>query len=70
MVILMVKERVLFMCIHNAARSQMAEGLFRNLYGENFDVYSAGSDPQAVDPLAIKVWKKLELIFLIIVLKV
>lgn len=50
----MVKERVLFMCIHNAARSQMAEGLFRDLYGDSFDVYSAGSDPQNVDPIAIK----------------
>ncbi|MEN6292587.1 MAG: arsenate reductase ArsC [Methanobacterium sp.] len=50
----MAKERVLFMCIHNAARSQMAEGLFRHLYGDDFDVYSAGSDPQKVDPLAIR----------------
>lgn len=50
----MAKERVLFMCIHNAARSQMAEGLFRHMYGVSFDVYSAGSDPQAVDPLAVK----------------
>jgi len=50
----MEKERVLFMCIHNAARSQMAEGLFRELYGDEFDVYSAGSDPQTVNPLAIK----------------
>ncbi|OEC88487.1 MULTISPECIES: arsenate reductase ArsC [Methanobacterium] len=50
----MAKERVLFMCIHNAARSQMAEGLFRHLHGDDFDVYSAGSDPQKVDPLAIK----------------
>ena len=50
----MAKQRVLFMCIHNAARSQMAEGLFRHLYGDDFDVYSAGSDPQTVDPLAVK----------------
>lgn len=50
----MVKERVLFMCIHNAARSQMAEGLFRDLYGDIFEVYSAGSEPQTVDPLAVK----------------
>ncbi|ADZ10081.1 protein tyrosine phosphatase [Methanobacterium lacus] len=50
----MVKKRVLFMCIHNAARSQMAEGLFRHFYGDGFDVYSAGSEPQGVDPLAIK----------------
>ncbi len=50
----MAKERVLFMCIHNAARSQMAEGLFRHLHGDDFDVFSAGSDPQEVDPLAIR----------------
>lgn len=50
----MVKERVLFMCIHNAARSQMAEGLFRDLYGDFFEVCSAGSEPQEVDPLAVK----------------
>ncbi len=50
----MAKKRILFMCIHNAARSQMAEGLFRHLYGYEFDVYSAGSDPKTVAPLAIK----------------
>ncbi len=55
----MAKERVLFMCIHNAARSQMAEGLFRDLYGDNFDVYSAGSDPQKVDSLAIKAMEEI-----------
>jgi arsenate reductase len=55
----MAKERVLFMCIHNAARSQMAEGLFMHLYGDNFDVYSAGSDPQKVDPLAIECMKEI-----------
>jgi arsenate reductase len=32
----------------------MAEGLFRHSYGDSFDVYSAGSEPQRVDPLAIK----------------
>lgn len=55
----MAKERVLFMCIHNSARSQMAEGLFRYLYGDNFDIYSAGSDPQTVDPLAIKAMEEM-----------
>lgn len=55
----MVKEKVLFMCIHNAARSQMAEGLFRHLHGDEFDVYSAGSDPRSVDPLAIECMKKI-----------
>ena len=50
----MEKQRVLFMCIHNAARSQMAEGLFRHFYGDSFDAYSAGSEPKRVHPLAIK----------------
>jgi arsenate reductase len=55
----MEKQRVLFMCIHNAARSQMAEGLFRHFYGDNFDVYSAGSTPMIVDPLAIECMKEI-----------
>jgi len=50
----MKKKRVLFMCIHNSARSQMAEGLFRHSYGDDFEVYSAGSDPKKVDPLAVE----------------
>lgn len=55
----MKKKRVLFMCIHNSARSQMAEGLFRHLYGNDFDVYSAGSDPREVDPLAVECMEKI-----------
>jgi len=55
----MKKKRVLFMCIHNSARSQMAEGLFRHLYGNNFDVYSAGSNPHRVDPLAVECMNKI-----------
>ncbi len=45
---------VLFVCSHNSARSQMAEGLLRNLAGERFDVYSAGVDPGTLNPLAVK----------------
>jgi arsenate reductase len=47
------KERILFMCIHNSARSQMAEGFFKEFYGENYDVYSAGSDPMDIESMAI-----------------
>jgi arsenate reductase len=50
-----VKEKVLFLCNHNSARSQMAEGLLRSFYGEHFDVYSAGSNPCSVNPYAVKV---------------
>lgn len=49
------KKSVLFICTHNSARSQMAEGIFRNLYGEKFEVYSAGSDPQGIHPLSVEV---------------
>jgi arsenate reductase len=61
MVIKPKKDSILFMCIHNSARSQMAEGFFRHFYGEEFDVFSAGSDPQAIDPMAIKVMKEIKI---------
>ena len=51
----MNKMKVLFLCEHNSARSQMAEGLLRYLYGEKYEVFSAGSKPTKVNPLAIKV---------------
>lgn len=45
--------RVLFLCVANAARSQMAEGLARALWGEQATVQSAGSRPSRVHPLAV-----------------
>jgi arsenate reductase len=50
-----LKEKVLIICKHNSARSQIAEGLLKSLYGKYYDVYSAGSDPTAVNPYAINV---------------
>ena len=50
---------VLFICTHNSARSQMAEGLLRNLGGDAFDVYSAGTEATNVRPLAIRVMNEL-----------
>ena len=48
-------QRVLFVCSHNSARSQMAEALLRSLAGDAFAAYSAGSKPQGVHPLAVAV---------------
>lgn len=45
--------RVLFVCVHNAARSQTAEALLRQPGGERFIVESAGFEPAPVSPLAI-----------------
>jgi arsenate reductase len=47
-------QRVLFLCTHNSARSQMAEALLRRIAGDRFDVHSAGTEATHVRPLAIK----------------
>lgn len=46
--------RVLFLCTHNSARSQMAEGLLRALGGARFAAFSAGTEATQVRPLAIR----------------
>ncbi len=51
--------RVLFLCTHNSSRSQMAEGLLRARGGERYRVFSAGTHPRAVHPLAIKAMAEL-----------
>lgn len=50
-----MKQRILFICTHNSARSQMAEGLLRNLGGDHFEAFSAGTEATYVRPLAIRV---------------
>jgi arsenate reductase (thioredoxin) len=44
----------LFLCTHNSARSQMAEGLLRHLAGDSFEAHSAGTEATHVRPLAIR----------------
>jgi arsenate reductase (thioredoxin) len=48
------RSRVLFLCTHNSARSQMAEGLLRHLAGDRFEVMSAGTEATHVRPLAVR----------------
>ena len=54
-----MKRRVLFICTHNSARSQMAEGLLRHLGGERFEAFSAGTEATHVRPLAIRAMAEL-----------
>ena len=53
------KMKILFICYHNSARSQMAEGLLRALYGDRYEAYSAGIEASQVDPRAIEVMKEI-----------
>ena len=50
----MTRPRVLFLCTHNSARSQMAEGFLHHLAGDRFEVASAGTEATRVHPLAIR----------------
>jgi len=50
----MSKPKVLFLCAHNAARSQMAEALLRKHAGDRFEVVSAGLEPTVIHPLTIR----------------
>src|SRR5438552_17688398 len=50
--------RVLFICTHNSARSQMAEGWLRHLAGDRFEVHSAGTEATRVRPLAVQAMRE------------
>jgi arsenate reductase (thioredoxin) len=53
------KGRVLFLCTHNSARSQMAEGLLRHLAGDRFEVMSAGTEATQVRQLAVRAMEEI-----------
>ncbi len=55
------KKTVLFVCTHNAIRSQMAEALLNEIYGDRYTAYSAGSDPTQIDPLVKTVMSEMDI---------
>ena len=54
-----MKRKVLFICTHNAARSQMAEGYMKSEYGDRYEVFSAGTEVTRVHPMASEVMKEI-----------
>ncbi len=55
----MEKTRVLFVCIHNSARSQMAAALLNDQFGEEFEAESAGLEPGSLNPLAVAAMREM-----------
>ena len=53
------KMKVLFICMHNSARSQMAEGYMNAKYGDRYEVFSGGTETTRVHPMAIEVMKEI-----------
>jgi arsenate reductase (thioredoxin) len=54
----MDKKRVLFVCVQNSARSQIAEAFLNNLAGDRFEAMSAGLEPGTLNPFAVEVMKE------------
>ena len=52
------KIKVLFVCVHNSARSQMAEAFLKNMAGDRFEVESAGLEPTRINPLVVEAMKE------------
>lgn len=57
----MVKIKVLFVCIHNSARSQMAEEILNKYYGDRFYAESAGIEAGKLNPLAVAAMKEIDI---------
>ena len=57
----MHKEKVLFVCIHNSARSQIAEAWLNHLFGDRFEAHSAGLEAGMLNPLAVAVMTEVDI---------
>ncbi len=54
-----MKQRVLFICVHNSARSQMAEAFLREICGDQFEAHSAGLEPGELNPSAVEAMREI-----------
>jgi len=55
----MSKKRVLFVCVHNSARSQMAEAFLKKYGGSRFEIESAGLEPGKLNPVVVEAMKEI-----------
>jgi arsenate reductase len=56
-----MKKKVLFICVHNSARSQMAAALLNKRCGNSFEAHSAGLEPGTLNPLAVEVLREMDI---------
>jgi arsenate reductase (thioredoxin) len=56
-----MKKKILFVCIHNSARSQMAEAFLNDVCGDEFEAYSAGIEPGKLNPIVIEAMREIGL---------
>lgn len=54
-----MKQKILFVCIHNSARSQMAESFVNALCGEHFEAHSAGIEPGKLNPVVVEAMREI-----------
>jgi arsenate reductase len=54
-----MKKKVLFVCIHNSARSQMAEAFLNQICGEQFEAHSAGIEPGKLNPATVEAMREI-----------
>ena len=56
-----MKEKVLFICTHNSARSQIAESYVNNLLSDRYEAHSAGTEPSNINPYVVKVMEEVDI---------
>src|SRR5215469_11151599 len=54
-----MKKKVLFVCIHNGARSQMAEAFLNQICGNEFEAHSAGLEPGKLNPVVVEAMREI-----------